>query len=249
MESRPRIGICTSLELAGWSVWEQLAALLPYIYIEAIQRAGGMALMIPPDPALIENPDELLDVLDGLIMAGGADIHPQAYGQAAEPETTRTNPLRDDPEIALTRRAIERDIPFLGICRGMQLLNVARGGTLHQHLPRLLGHDHHRRNPGTFDGSDHRVLLEPGSLAARAAGEEQHRTFSHHHQGIDRLGDGLAITGYSAIDELPEAIELPGSRFVLGVQWHPEADESSHVVAVLVEEARAYRAAALAAAG
>jgi putative glutamine amidotransferase len=161
------------------------------------------------------------------------------------PETTRTNRLRDDPEIALARCALERDLPFLGICRGMQLLNVARGGTLHQHLPQLLGHDDHRRNPGTFDGSDHDVRLEPGSLAARAAGEERHRTFSHHHQGIDQLGEGLVVTGSSAIDDLPEAIELPGSRFVLGVQWHPEADETSRVIASLVEEARAYRAAAV----
>jgi putative glutamine amidotransferase len=150
-------------------------------------------------------------------------------------------PERDRPELALARRAIERDIPFLGICRGMQLMNVALGGTLIQHLPDEFGHEDHRRYPGNFDGADHDVRLAPGSAAARAAGEELHRTKSHHHQGVDRIGDGLEVTGHSTLDDLPEAIEMPNRRFALGVQWHPEADPSSHVIAELVEQARAYR--------
>ena len=125
----------------------------------------------------------------------------------------------------------------------MQLLNVAFGGTLHQHLPDLVGHEDHRRVPGSFEGADHDVRLDPGSLAARATGEELHATKSHHHQGIDRLGGGLTITGYSLLDELPETVEAPEQRFVLGVQWHPEADERSRVVGALVEAAREYHSA------
>jgi putative glutamine amidotransferase len=120
----------------------------------------------------------------------------------------------------------------------MQLINVALGGTLRQHVPDEVGHDDHRRNPGSFDDSDHDVRLQPGSLAERAAGEELHGTKSHHHQGVDELGEGLVITGHSTLDDLPEAIERPDRRFVLGVQWHPEADEKSRVVGALVEEAR-----------
>ena len=235
---RPAIGICTSLERAKWRVWDQRAALLPFGYITAIQAAGGLAMMVPPDPGLIEDPDELLDRIDGLILAGGADIDPASYGAARHPKTTGTVPERDRSEIALTRRAIERDLPVLGICRGMQLINVALGGTLLQHVPDVVGHEDHRRNAGTFENSDHAVRLEPGSLAERAASEELHGTKSHHHQGVDQLGEGLVITGRSTLDDLPEAVELPGHRFVLGVQWHPEADEKSRVVGALVEEAR-----------
>jgi putative glutamine amidotransferase len=239
--SRPVIGICTALERARWSVWDQQAYLLPRSYIRAIQRAGGLALMLPPDEASERDPDQLLDLIDGLILAGGADIDPGSYGEASHPETRGTVPERDEFELALARRAIQRDLPLLGICRGMQLMNVATGGTLLQHLPESHGHHEHRRNPGTFDGADHDVRLDEDSLAARATGEVVHPTKSHHHQGIDRLGDGLEVTGWSLIDELPEAVEMPERRFALGVQWHPEADERSRLVAALVKEADAAR--------
>jgi putative glutamine amidotransferase len=193
--------------------------------------------MLAPDRVLLENPGEVLELLDGLVLAGGADIDPSSYGEQAHPETVDTVPERDRFEIALVRAAIERDLPVLGICRGMQLINVACGGTLLQHLPEHFGHHEHLRVPGTFDGADHDVDLVAGTLAARAAGETHHATKSHHHQGIDRLGEGLRISGCSAFDGLPEAIEQPGRRFVLGVQWHPEADETSHVVRALVAEA------------
>jgi putative glutamine amidotransferase len=241
---RPVIGLCTALERARWSVWDQQAFLLPRSYIDAVQRAGGVAVMLPPDERVIEDPDSLLDLLDGLILAGGADIDPESYGSERHAETLGTVPERDSFEIALTRRAFERDLPLLGICRGMQLMNVARGGTLLQHLPESHGHHAHRRNPGSFDGADHDVRLHEGSLAARAAGETTHGTKSHHHQGVDRLGEGLEVTGWSTLDELPEAIEVPGSRFALGVQWHPEADETSRLIEALVAEAAAARAAA-----
>jgi putative glutamine amidotransferase len=242
--SRPVIGICTALERARWSFWDRQAALLSYDYITAIQRVGGLAVMIPPDERLTEDPDDALDRVDGLILAGGADVDPSYYGADPDPMTHNTVPERDRAEIALARCAIERDMPVLGICRGMQVINVTLGGTLTQHLPDVVGHEHHRRHPGRFDGNDHHVRLEGGSLAARAVGEELHETTSHHHQGVDQLGDGLVVTGFSVLDELPETIEAPACRFVLGVQWHPEAEEESRVIAALVEQAREYRAAA-----
>ena len=234
---RPVIGICTALERARWGMWDQEAVLLSRSYVEAVQRAGGLVLMLAPDRVLLECPGEVLDLLDGLMLAGGADIDPESYGEQAHPETVDTVPERDRFEIALVRGAIERDLPVLGICRGMQLINVAYGGSLLQHLPERFGHHEHLRIPGTFDGADHDVDLVAGTLAARAAGETHHATKSHHHQGVDRLGEGLIVSGCAAGDGLPEAIELPDRRFVLGVQWHPEADQGSHVVGALVAEA------------
>jgi putative glutamine amidotransferase len=239
--SRPVIGICTAIEQAKWSVWDQPAALLPLSYVHAVQRAGAMVVMIPPDERSVQEPQEVLELLDGLILAGGADIDPASYGQDPDPQTVGTVPERDAFEIALTHAAIARDMPVLGICRGMQLINVACGGTLLQHLPDRLGHQEHRRVPGSFDGAEHDVILMEGSLAASAAGEVLHATKSHHHQGVDRLGEGLTVSGVSTLDELPEAIELADGRFVLGVQWHPEADLASAVVGALVDAARADR--------
>jgi putative glutamine amidotransferase len=236
--SRPVIGICTALERARWSVWDEQAMLLPRSYVSAVQRAGGLAVLLPPDATDDEQElGQLLELIDGLVLAGGADIDPASYGQQPHPNTTDTVPERDAFEIALVRAAIERDMPLLGICRGMQLINVACGGTLMQHLPERFGHHEHRRVMGSFDGADHDVELREGTLAHRVAGEHRHPTKSHHHQGVDRLGDGLEVSGVSAMDGLPEAIELTGARFVLGVQWHPEVDEGSAVIGALVAAA------------
>jgi len=242
---RPVIGMCTALEQARWSVWDQPALLLARSYVDAVQLAGGLVLMLPPDSRQIEEPEQVLDLIDGLVLTGGADIDPTFYGQAAHAETVGTVPERDQFEIALVNAAIERELPVLGICRGMQLINVARGGTLRQHLPEHFGHGEHRRVVGSFDGAEHDVRLREGMLAARAAGETEHETRSHHHQGIDRLGEGLVVSGHSTLDDLAEAIELsppthgtpPTQRFVLGVQWHPEADTASRVIGAFVAEA------------
>jgi putative glutamine amidotransferase len=234
---RPVIGICTALEHARWTVWEREAFLLSRAYVDAIQAAGGLAMMIPPDAATGADPDAALDVLDALVLAGGADVHPASYGATPHPCTSGTRPERDAAEIPLARRALERDVPLLGICRGMQLLNVALGGTLIQHLPDDVGHGDHRRHLGSFDDADHDVRLAPGSLAARACGELVHATKSHHHQAVDRLGEGLVASGWSVLDDLVEAIEVPAARWALGVQWHPEVDPGSGVVGAFVRAA------------
>jgi putative glutamine amidotransferase len=238
--SRPAIAISTPFTHASYGVWHQHSAVLPAGYVDAVRRAGGLALMVAPEPELAADPDDLLDRIDGLIISGGVDVDPSTYGADPHPETKGCTPERDLFELALIRRAVELDMPVLGVCRGMQVLNVAYGGTLHQHLPETFGHHEHRRVAGSFDEADHVVRLVPDSLAATAAGELLHTTKSHHHQGVDVIGEGLLVTGRSAIDELSEAIELPDRRFVLGVQWHPEADESSRVIGALVQAAAEY---------
>jgi putative glutamine amidotransferase len=240
---RPLIGICAAIERARWSVWDQEAFLLPRMYVDAVQRAGGSAVLLPIDQGWVDDPGELLDRLDGLMLAGGADLDPGSYGAQPHPMTVGMVPERDAFELALTRAAFDRDLPFLGVCRGMQIMNVAAGGTLIQHLPESHGHDDHRRVSGTFVGADHDVRLAPGSLAARAAGEELHPTKSHHHQGVGEIGAGLEVTGWATVDDLPEAIERSDRRFALGVQWHPEADETSRLIAALVAEAAEHAAA------
>jgi putative glutamine amidotransferase len=216
--SRPVIGICAAVERARWTYWDEEAALLSMNYVRQVQEAGGIAVILPPDGA----PEELLPFLDGVLLTGGADV-----GDVPE---------RDTFELALAAAALENDIPVLGVCRGMQVMNVARGGTLIQHLPDAVGHEDHRLVPGSF--GDHDVRLQEGSLAQRVAREAIHSTKSHHHQGVDRVGEGFEVTGWATVDDLPEAMEDPSKRFALGVQWHPEADEASPVIAALVAAAR-----------
>jgi putative glutamine amidotransferase len=226
--TRPVIGICAAIESARWAAWEVEVNLSPRTYSHAVQRAGGLGLILPPDDVVAESPDELLDML---ILAGGSDIDPASYGAKPHPETRNTRPERDRFELALGTRALERDMPVLGICRGMEMLNVIQGGTLDQHL----GLELHRHTPGAF--VDHGVRLEAGSLAARVVGDERTEVKSAHHQGLDELGEGVIASGY-ADDGIVEAIELPERTFAVGVLWHPEEDERSRVIGALVEEAR-----------
>ena len=231
------IGICAAVERVRWAAWEETVTMAPRSYARAVQAAGALALMLPPDPRVDETADELLDHIDGLLLAGGSDIDPASYGADQHPETKGTWPERDRFELGVVHRALEREIPVLGICRGMQMLNVAAGGTIAQHLPDDLGHSDHRHTPGTY--GDHSVRLEPGSLAERAAGAEQLAVKSHHHQGAEELGEGVVATGWSEADQVIEAIELPACRFALGVLWHPEEDTQSRVVSSLVDAAKA----------
>jgi putative glutamine amidotransferase len=234
---RPAIGICAAIERVSWGAWDGYeVTLAPRAYVTAVQRAGGLAIVLPPDEAAVADPDILLDRVDALLLAGGADIDPASYGAEPHAETKGTWPDRDAFEIALAQRALERDMPVLGICRGMQLLNVALGGSLDQHLPESIGEERHRTVGGTF--SKHDVRLLPGTLACEAAGTEGFVVWSHHHQGVERLGDGLRVSGYSRDDDLVEAIELPDKRFALGVVWHPEEDPDSRLITALVAAAR-----------
>jgi putative glutamine amidotransferase len=230
----PVVGICAAVEDVRWGAWELRSNLTPRAYSDAVQAAEGLALVLPPDDAVAEGPDQALDLVNALLLTGGADVDPASYGARPQPETRGTNSGRDRFELALTHGALERDLPVLGICRGMELLNVSCGGTLEQQLSRM---DLHAHTPGAF--SDHEVRLQEGSLAARAVGDERTQVKSHHHQAIEELGEGLAATGWSLPDELVEAVEAPGRTFALGVLWHPEEDERSRVVRALVEAARA----------
>jgi putative glutamine amidotransferase len=226
------------VEKATFGVWkDEPATLLPLSYARAIHGAGGMMALLPPDRRATEEPDELLDRIDALVLGGGADIDAESRGIEAHPETVGTNPDRDNFEIALAQRALERGIPLLGVCRGMQILNVACGGTLDQHLPDRLGHEGHRPVPGSW--AEHEVRIEPGSLAARAAGTEHLTVKSHHHQGVDLIPDALLPTAWATDDESVEAIESADGGFVLGVLWHPEEDASDAVIPSLVTQASA----------
>jgi putative glutamine amidotransferase len=219
------------IELASWTVWSEVEVNISQrTYSRGIAEAGGLPLILPPDDASAEALGGVLDLLDGLVLAGGSDIDPASYGAEPDPRTSNARPERDRFELALTREALQRDLPVLGICRGMQLLNVACGGTLEQHVsdPEL-----HLHTPGQF--ADHDVRLEPGSLAADAVGAERVSVRSHHHQGVDKLGDGLVATGWADPGETVEAVEAQDRRWALGILWHTEEERRSPVLAALTE--------------
>jgi putative glutamine amidotransferase len=223
---RPVVGITSYVEQARWGVWDVPASVLPFRYVERVEAAGGTAVVLPPAAAADA---EVLERLDAVVFAGGADLDPGLYGEQPHPETTGLRPERDAAEVPLMQAALDRDVPLLGICRGMQVLSVVRGGSLVQHLPDAVGHERHRPAPGTYGMHD--VRLEPGSLAHRLLGDHV-SVPSYHHQGLASPGD-LAVTGW-ADDETPEVVEDPSLRFALGVLWHPEAGDDLRLFEGLV---------------
>lgn len=232
---RPVIGITTYAEKATWGRWSEPAAFIPLAYVHAVERAGGRPLLVPP----VENGiDETLDALDAIIFSGGGDLDPETYGADAHPETNEVSRARDSAELALLQAALGRDMPVLAVCRGSQVLNVARGGDLVQHLPEIVGHDRHRHEEGMM--ADHEVRVEGESRLGSILGDSA-PVKSSHHQGFGRIGDGLRETAW-AEDGTIEAVEDPSHRFALGVLWHPEEGEDYALFAALVEEAAAYRA-------
>jgi putative glutamine amidotransferase len=233
---RPVIGITSYAEEVTWGAWVEAAALVPLSYVHAIERAGGRPLVVPPSEDSIE---ETLAVLDGIVFSGGSDLDPAHYGDEPHPETDEPREVRDRAEMALLEAALVRDMPVLAVCRGSQVLNVALGGDLVQHLPDTLGHEGHRHKPGAW--SDHEVKLEPESRVGGLLGERA-PVKSHHHQGYGRIGEGLRETGW-ADDGTVEALEDPSKRFAVGVLWHPEEGEDMALFEALVEEARGYREA------
>jgi putative glutamine amidotransferase len=228
MAQKPLIGITTYVEPAAWGHWQREAALVPYDYVRAVEQAGGRAVLVPPNEDGIE---ELLDALDGLVFSGGNDLGPDEYGAEAHPATMGMNPERDRGERALLTAALERDLPVLAVCRGFQVLNVARGGDIVQHLPDLVGHEEHREVVGEF--SEHSVQVDPSSRIREVRGPVK----SHHHQALGRIGDGLREVAW-AEDGTVEGLEDPGKPFVVGVLWHPEAGEDQHLFEQLVEAAQ-----------
>jgi putative glutamine amidotransferase len=232
--SRPIVGITTYLTLASFGDWEQESALVPADYVYAVERAGGRALLVPPSSEGIE---ETLDALDGLILSGGSDLDPTLFGQEAHPETSGIRRDRDHAELALLRAALGRELPVLAVCRGSQVLNVALGGDLVQHLPDVVGDERHKHTPGVF--ADHGVEVEQGSRLEALVGARL-PVKSHHHQGFGRIGEGLRVSAY-ADDGTPEALEEGSKRFAIGVLWHPEAGEDLRLFEALVAEAARYR--------
>jgi gamma-glutamyl-gamma-aminobutyrate hydrolase PuuD len=231
---KPVVGITTYVEDAAWGYWQLPAALIPQMYVEMLESAGARPLLVPPSESGVE---ETLDALDGLLLSGGADLDPASYGAEPDPATNNIRPERDRAELALLEGALARDMPVLAVCRGSQILNVARGGDLVQHLPEVVGDEHHRETPGTF--SEHPVRIEDDSqLGSIASGHGP--VASSHHQGFGRIGEGLREVAW-ADDGTVEGLEDPSHQFALGVLWHPEAGEDARLFEALVSEARTYR--------
>ncbi len=231
MSKRPIIAITSYAAPARWGAWKLPAALVPLDYVAAVTSAGARPVLLPP---MTEAVAESLAIADGLVLCGGPDIDPRTYGGVTAAASADAQPERDAAELALLRAALDQDLPVLGICRGMQLLNIARGGTLIQHLPEVVHHIGHRTEPGRFDL--HAVKVRRRTRTGKILGE-QRSVCSAHHQGIATVGEGLIATAW-AEDESIEAIEDPNKTFAVGVLWHPEAEEDNSLFEALVEAAR-----------
>jgi putative glutamine amidotransferase len=216
--ARPVVGLSTYLQQAQTGVWDVRASFLPAVYVEGVTSAGGIATLLPPQPVDDAIAERVLDGLDGLVITGGRDVDPATYGQTPHPSTDQPARDRDAWEFALVRAALARGLPLLGICRGAQVLNVALGGTLHQHLPDVVGHFQHQLGNAVFNTSS--IKTVPGTRVAALVGESTDAQ-CYHHQAIAELGRGLMATAWDT-DGVIEAVELPGNEFVVAVQWHPE---------------------------
>jgi putative glutamine amidotransferase len=238
----PVLGLTTYLQQAQTGVWDVLASFLPGIYLEGVTRSGGIATLLPPQPVDEVITKRVLDGLDGLIITGGRDVDPAAYGHGAHPSTDQPARDRDAWEFALVRGALARNMPVLGICRGAQVLNVALGGTLHQHLPDVLGHTRHQAGNAVFTTSAVRTV--PGTRTAALIGESTEAQ-CYHHQAIAELGRGLVISAQDSVDGVIEAVELDPQwnpdAWAVAVQWHPEERlDDLRLFAGVVEAARSY---------
>lgn len=236
--SRPLIGLTSYRQRAQTGVWDVQASFLPAVYIDAVTNAGGIAVLLPPQPVEGGNAADVVAGLDGVIITGGGDVAPERYGAERHEKTDPANVMRDAWEDAILSAAIEQEVPFLGICRGLQVLNVHQGGTLLQHLPDVVGDDRYNKGGGTF--AVNRASVEGGKLATLIDPEVDVK--SYHHQAVDALGDGLTVSARSA-DGTVQAIELPDHPFGVAVQWHPEEDaaEDARLFAGLVEAAKEHR--------
>jgi putative glutamine amidotransferase len=231
------IGLTTYLQQAKTGVWDVRAGFLPAAYFQGVTAAGGIAVLLPPQPVDPGIAERVLDGLDGLLLTGGKDIDPAVYGQDPHPATDEPARQRDAFEFALLRVALQRGLPVLGICRGAQVLNVALGGTLHQHLPDVIGHGGHRAGNAVFSTVPMRTV--PGTKLAALIGDSVDAQ-CYHHQAIADVGAGLVVSAWDA-DGVIEALELPGDGFVLAVQWHPEETlDDLRLFSAIVEAARAY---------
>ncbi|MDA8357950.1 MAG: gamma-glutamyl-gamma-aminobutyrate hydrolase family protein [Actinomycetota bacterium] len=225
----PLVGLTTYYQETAWGPWARRAAAVPATYVELVASSGAHPVLLPPAGSA-----EVVGRLDALVLIGGGDVDPAAYGRPAHPATSGVDPARDAWELALLAAALDADLPLLAVCRGHQLLNVALGGTLVQHLPDVVGHDGHQPGPGRFAPVE--VVAEPGSRVAEALGPRLTVACSHH-QAVDTLGEGLAVSARST-DGVIEAVELTGRRFAVGVQWHPEETGDRRLVDALVEAVR-----------
>lgn len=229
--TRPVIGISAYREQAKWGVWDQPAVLIPALYVDKVTEAGGIPVVLPPSSC---SDPTILDRIDGLVLAGGADLNPELYDELPHHETVGWRPDRDSGELDILAGALERDLPLLGICRGLQIMTVHAGGRLEQHLPDVVGHERHRPEPGVF--GEHQVHLADGSKVRAILGATT-TVKSYHHQGVADVGS-LSIAG-RADDDTIEAVELPNHRFAVGVLWHPEAGEDLRLFDALIAAAPA----------
>jgi putative glutamine amidotransferase len=233
LSGAPLIAVSAYCEQARWGVWEREAVVLPRRYVDAVAAAGGIPVLLPPGPGI----GDALARLDGLMLSGGGDIDPARYGAQPSAQVTSVRPERDAAEFALLDAAMSLRLPVLGICRGMQVINVAQGGSLHQHLPDVVGHDGHAPTAGAF--GQHEVRVAAGSRLSEILGSDAVTTPTHHHQAVDRLGKGLTATAWAA-DGTIEAFEADaGDQFLLAVQWHPEAGDDPTLFQALIAAARA----------